>query len=79
MQPRGAPTFVRIRRTGQRYGKQGHLHEDRESAVYVLAGKAGMWYGEELREHVWLQAGDSLYVPAALAVHPGASEPAWGG
>ena len=27
-----------------------HLHEDHESAVYVLSGEAGMWYGEALRE-----------------------------
>jgi uncharacterized RmlC-like cupin family protein len=41
-----------------------HLHERHESAVYVLSGEAGMWYGGELREHVWLHAGDFLYIPA---------------
>ena len=41
-----------------------HLHESHESAVYVLSGKAGMWYGEGLREHVWMHAGDFLYIPA---------------
>ena len=29
-----------------------HLHENHESAVYVISGEAGMWYGEGLREHV---------------------------
>ena len=29
-----------------------HLHE------------AGMWYGEGLSRHVWVQAGDFLYIPA---------------
>ena len=41
-----------------------HLHENHESAVYVLSGEAGMWYGEGLREHVWMHAGDFLYIPA---------------
>jgi uncharacterized RmlC-like cupin family protein len=41
-----------------------HLHESHESAVYVLSGEAGMWYGENLREHMWLHAGDFLYIPA---------------
>src|SRR5436190_14776068 len=43
-----------------------HLHENHESAVYVLSGNAGMWYGEGLREHVWVSAGDFLYIPANM-------------
>jgi len=43
-----------------------HLHESHESAVYVLSGEAGMWYGEGLREHMWLHAGDFLYIPANM-------------
>ena len=41
-----------------------HLHENHESAIYVVSGEAGMWYGEGLREHMWLEAGDFLYIPA---------------
>jgi uncharacterized RmlC-like cupin family protein len=41
-----------------------HLHEHHESSVYVLSGRAGMWFGEGLREHVWMSAGDFLYIPA---------------
>ena len=41
-----------------------HLHVSHESAVYVLSGEAGMWYGEGLKEHVWMSAGDFLYIPA---------------
>jgi uncharacterized RmlC-like cupin family protein len=41
-----------------------HLHEHHESSVYVIAGEAGMWYGEGLREHVWVRPGDFLYIPA---------------
>jgi uncharacterized RmlC-like cupin family protein len=54
-----------------------HLHERHESAVYVLSGEAGMWYGEGLREHVWLHARDFLYVPANtphLPYNPSESE-----
>jgi len=41
-----------------------HLHESHESTVYVISGEAGMWYGEGLKEHMWLHAGDFLYIPA---------------
>ena len=41
-----------------------HLHENHESAVYVISGEAGMWYGDGLREHMWMSAGDFAYIPA---------------
>jgi len=41
-----------------------HLHENHESAVYVISGEAGMWYGEGPREHMWMRAGDFAYIPA---------------
>jgi len=41
-----------------------HLHENHESAVYVVSGEAGMWYGEGLKEHMWTRAGDFVYIPA---------------
>ncbi|HLK70093.1 MAG TPA: cupin domain-containing protein [Bryobacteraceae bacterium] len=41
-----------------------HLHHSHESAVYVVSGEAGMWYGEGLREHAWMKAGDFVYIPA---------------
>ncbi len=41
-----------------------HLHQNHESAVYVLSGEAGMWYGDGLREHVWMHTGDFVYIPA---------------
>ena len=41
-----------------------HLHEQHESSVYVISGKAGMWYGEGLREHLSVGPGDFLYIPA---------------
>ncbi len=41
-----------------------HLHQNHESAVYVLSGEAGMWYGEGLKEHVDMRPGDFVYIPA---------------
>ena len=58
-----------------------HLHQNHESAVYVLSGQAGMWYGEGLREHMWMRAGDFLYIPANtphLPYNPSDSEPCVG-
>lgn len=58
-----------------------HLHENHESAVYVVSGEAGMWYGDELREHVWTRAGDFLYIPANtphLPYNASATEPCVG-
>ncbi|HLY17244.1 MAG TPA: cupin domain-containing protein [Bryobacteraceae bacterium] len=43
---------------------KAHLHAQHESAIYVLSGQAGTWYGPGLREHVWLDAGDFFYIPA---------------
>ncbi|HYM90850.1 MAG TPA: cupin domain-containing protein [bacterium] len=41
-----------------------HYHADHETAIYVLSGEAGMWYGEGLRQHLTVRAGELLYIPA---------------
>jgi len=43
-----------------------HLHESHETAIYVLSGQGAMWYGEGLREHVIVSAGQLLYIPANM-------------
>ena len=43
-----------------------HLHADHETAIYLLAGKVDMWYGAELEEHMVMQAGEFLYIPAGV-------------
>ncbi len=43
-----------------------HLHEGHETAIYVLSGRAQMWHGEGLREHLTVGAGDFLYIPAGV-------------
>ncbi len=40
-----------------------HLHRGHDSAVYVLSGEAGMWYGDGLAEHMRMAAGDFIYIP----------------
>jgi uncharacterized RmlC-like cupin family protein len=43
-----------------------HLHEHHETAIYVLSGEAGMWYGEGLKQHMHVRAGQFLYIPANM-------------
>lgn len=43
-----------------------HLHEDHETAIYVLSGEAEMWYGENLSDHLTVRAGEFLYIPAGV-------------
>jgi uncharacterized RmlC-like cupin family protein len=45
---------------------KAHLHEAHETAIYVLSGAAAMWYGEQLEQHMELNAGDYLYIPAGV-------------
>lgn len=44
---------------------RAHLHEAPETAIYVLSDEAEMWYGEGLREHLTVGAGDFL-IPAGV-------------
>jgi uncharacterized RmlC-like cupin family protein len=50
---------------------KAHMHEDHETAIYMLSGEAEMWYGEGLREHMVVRAGDFLYIPAGMPHLPG--------
>jgi uncharacterized RmlC-like cupin family protein len=43
-----------------------HLHEDHETAIYVLSGEAEMLYGEDLAEHLTVRSGEFLYIPAGM-------------
>lgn len=45
---------------------KAHLHMHHETAIYVLSGEAQMWYGEGLREHLTVKAGEFLYIPAGM-------------
>jgi uncharacterized RmlC-like cupin family protein len=57
---------------------KAHLHEQHETAIYVLQGTAEMWYGEGLRDHLSATAGDFIYIPAGVAhlpTNPSQAEP----
>jgi uncharacterized RmlC-like cupin family protein len=45
---------------------KAHLHENHETAIYVLAGEAHMWYGEEFADHLVVKAGEFIYIPAGM-------------
>jgi uncharacterized RmlC-like cupin family protein len=47
-----------------------HLHEDHETAIYVLEGEGEMWYGDKLEEHITFAAGDFMYIPAGVPHAP---------
>ena len=43
---------------------KAHKHERYETAIHVLSGEVGMWYGERLESHMVSRAGDFVYIPA---------------
>lgn len=58
---------------------KAHLHQDHETAIYMLSGEASMWYGESLEQHMSAKAGDFIYIPAGvphLPYNPSPSQPA---
>ena len=56
-----------------------HFHADCESAVYMLAGRLNVRWGEELEHSLALEPGDMIYVPPRethIVVNRSATEPA---
>ena len=45
---------------------KAHMHESHETAIYVISGEGGMWYGDRLEEYVVVHAGEFLYIPAGV-------------
>src|SRR6267142_2035079 len=45
---------------------KAHLHENHETAIYVMSGEAEMWYGENFAEYLVVKAGEFLYIPAGM-------------
>jgi uncharacterized RmlC-like cupin family protein len=45
---------------------RAHLHENHETAIYVLEGEAVTLYGDRLQYDVLSKAGDLVYIPAGL-------------
>ena len=49
---------------------KAHKHDGHETAIYVLSGESGMWYGQGLQQHLIARAGDFLYIPANMPHMP---------
>jgi uncharacterized RmlC-like cupin family protein len=45
---------------------KAHLHENHETAIYLISGRAAMWYGPQLEHHLEMHAGEFLYIPAGV-------------
>ena len=43
-----------------------HKHKEHETAIYLLSGESGCWWGERLQYHLSARAGDFLYIPANM-------------
>jgi uncharacterized RmlC-like cupin family protein len=61
-------------------GERGraHLHEEHETAVYIMSGQVRAWFGEGLCEYVDAEAGNFVYIPAGvphLPVNRSGTEP----
>ena len=55
---------------------KAHLHENHETAIYLITGTAAMWYGPHLEPHLEMNAGEFLAIPAGgphLPYSPGAT------
>jgi uncharacterized RmlC-like cupin family protein len=45
---------------------KAHMHENHETAIYVLEGEAIALYGDRLQHHAITKAGDLFYIPAGV-------------
>jgi uncharacterized RmlC-like cupin family protein len=57
---------------------RAHLHENHETAIYVLSGVARMRYGKDLEQELEVATGEFLYIPAGMPhrpFNPSESEP----
>ena len=58
---------------------KAHKHASHETAIYMLKGVGGMWYGPRLEHHCLLSPEEFLYIPADmphLPYNPSATEEA---
>jgi uncharacterized RmlC-like cupin family protein len=45
---------------------RAHLHEDHESAVYMVQGEVVCWYGDRLQHCFTVREGEMAYIPAGV-------------
>ena len=49
---------------------KAHKHEAHETAIHVLSGDSGCWYGDNLEHHQIARAGDFVYIAAGEPHRP---------
>ncbi|WP_132255800.1 cupin domain-containing protein [Methylobacterium segetis] len=49
---------------------KAHKHENHETAIHILSGRSGTWYGERLEHHLVAGPGDFVYIPANMPHRP---------
>ncbi len=45
---------------------KAHMHASHETAIYMLSGVSGVWYGHNLEHHSILNPTEFLYIPADM-------------
>jgi uncharacterized RmlC-like cupin family protein len=45
---------------------KAHKHVAHETAIYVMSGRSGVWFGENLEQHAFVNAGEFFYIPANM-------------
>jgi uncharacterized RmlC-like cupin family protein len=45
---------------------KAYLHENHETAIFVVSGISGTWWGDRLEHHETVAAGDLFYIPAGV-------------
>ena len=45
---------------------KAHKPDSHETAIQILSGESGMWYGDALEQHLVARTGDFLYIPANM-------------
>lgn len=49
---------------------RAHKHESHETAIHILQGNSGVWYGDELEHHHVAGVGDFVYIAANVPHMP---------
>jgi uncharacterized RmlC-like cupin family protein len=42
---------------------RGHKHEAHETAIYIVSGTSGVWWGDQLEHHSTATASEFVYIP----------------
>lgn len=45
---------------------KAHLHENHETAIYVLSGTSEVYFGDELEQFATVSVGEFFYIPAGV-------------